>query len=106
MKEYKSEVKFARISTQKARIPADIIRGMNAQESVTVLQYMPKKAAGIMKKVVESALANAEYANEKTDSFIIKEITVDQGPGYKRYKEGGRGSYKPFKRPTSHIKKL
>lgn len=104
MKEYTAKTKFIRSSAQKARIPADIIRGMNAHQAVNILEVMPKKAARQIKKVVESAIANAEYAQEENvDLLTISTITIDQGPGYKRYKEGGRGSYKPFKRPTCHV---
>lgn len=104
MKEYKAQAKFVRLSAQKARIPANIIRGMNAIEAVSVLEYIPKKAAKEIKKVLESAIANAKYASaENIETLIISRITIDEASTYRRFKPGGRGSYKPFKRPTSHI---
>lgn len=104
MNEYKAKAKFVRVSAQKARIPANIIRGMNATEATNVLEYMPKKAAKEIKKVLDSAIANAKYAQAKNlEELLVSKITIDKAAGYRRFKEGGRGSYKPFKRPTSHI---
>ncbi len=96
--------KNVRTSAQKARIPADIIRGMKALEAVEVLRYMPKSAAIHVKKTLDSAIANAKN-NDGLDinTLFVSEIRVNDGQMYKRYKEGSKGSYKPFERRTCHI---
>lgn len=96
------------ISTVKARIPAQVVRKMNAREAVGVLTYMRKGAAPHIKKVIESALANAKNNyNLDPEALYISEIRVDQGPitkfNAKRFKTGSRGGYRPFTRKYCHI---
>ncbi|GIW58800.1 MAG: hypothetical protein KatS3mg086_085 [Candidatus Dojkabacteria bacterium] len=104
MEKVNAKAKFVRVSPQKAKIIADILRGMDALEALEILPFMYKKAAKDFYKLIKSAVANATN-NHGLDAskFKIVEIRVDQGVTLKRYKAGGRGSYKPFKRPTSHL---
>jgi large subunit ribosomal protein L22 len=92
------------ISPQKLRLVLDQVRGMGAEQAMTVLQFMPQKGAVIVRKLVQSAVANAEnnYDLAKEDLYIAR-IFADGGPMLKRFKAGARGRYKPRKRRTSHL---
>jgi large subunit ribosomal protein L22 len=96
--------RFARTSAQKARLVADQIRGMHVEKALELLTYSPKKSAGLIKKVLESAIANAEN-NEGADidELSITKIFVDEGPTMKRIKPRAKGrADRVFKR-SSHI---
>ena len=95
---------FARTSPQKARLVADQIRGLGVEEALAILQYSPKKAGALMKKVLDSAIANAEH-NEGADidELIVAKVFVDEGPTMKRIKTRAIGrADRVFKR-SSHI---
>ena len=95
---------FARTSPQKARLVADQIRGLGVEEALAILQYSPKKAGALMKKVLDSAIANAEN-NEGADidELIVAKVFVDEGPTMKRIKTRAKGrADRVFKR-SSHI---
>lgn len=102
--EAKAIAKNVGVSQKKVMIPANIVRGMNALEAVQVLKYMKKAAALPVKKVVESAIANAvtNYGMSK-ETLVIKEIRIDKGIVFKRFKTAARGNYKPFIRPHCNI---
>jgi large subunit ribosomal protein L22 len=100
----RAEWKYASISPQKLRLVADQVRGMGAEQALAVLQFMPQKGAVIVRKLVESALANAENNFElERENLVIKTIFADGGPMLKRFKAGARGRYKPRLRRTSHL---
>lgn len=96
--------KYIRVSPQKARLVADVVRGMNADQAITTLKFMPKKAAGILKQVIESAVANATQ-NEQVDvdSLFIKKIFIDGGPSLKRIRPRAMGRATGVIKRTSHI---
>ena len=102
--ETKAVAKYLRISPQKARLVADVVRGMNAENAVTTLRFMPKKAARIIRKVLESAVANADQL-EAVDvgTLYIKEIIVDGGPMLKRFSPRAQGRATRILKRTSHI---
>jgi large subunit ribosomal protein L22 len=102
--ETKAVAKYIRISPQKARLIADVIRGMKADTAVTTLRFMPKKAARIIRKVLESAVANADQRDSvDVDSLYVKEITVDGGPMLKRFSPRAQGRATRILKRTSHI---
>jgi len=102
--ETKAVAKYIRISPQKARLVADVIRGMKADTAVTTLRFMPKKAAHIIRKVLESAVANADQRDSvDVDSLYVKEITVDGGPMLKRFSPRAQGRATRILKRTSHI---
>ena len=102
--EIKASAKYLRIGTQKARIVADLIRGCNVNEALNRLAYTPKKAAGLITKLLKSAVANAEQKKViDVDNLYVKKITVDQGPHLKRFRPAARGSSAPHKKRQSHI---
>lgn len=102
--EVRAVSKHVSIGPQKLRLVCDKVRGLNAEQALVVLRFMPQKGARIVYKTVASALANAENNNELSrENLIIKTIYADGGPMLKRYKAGARGRYKPRKRRTSHL---
>jgi large subunit ribosomal protein L22 len=100
----KAKATYLPISAQKARLVCDQVRGMDAEEALVVLQFMPQKGAYYVTKILQSAIANAEenYELNRQDLFISK-IVADEGPRQRRYKAGARGRYKPRVKPSAHI---
>ncbi|AVY93467.1 MULTISPECIES: 50S ribosomal protein L22 [Microvirgula] len=94
----------ARVSAQKARLVADLIRGKSVEQAINILTYTPKKSAGLMKKVLESAIANAEH-NEGADIDTLKVATVyvDKGPSLKRFSARAKGRGNRIEKQTCHI---
>lgn len=99
-----AKLRYARISAQKARLVADLVRGQEVEKALQLLAFTNKKAAGIVKKILESAIANAEH-NEGADidELKVKAITVDEGPTYKRIQARAKGRANRILKRTSHI---
>ena len=97
--------KFHRLSAQKARLVANQVRGMQVEQAVELLSISNKKAAVIIKKVLESAIANAEH-NEGADidELKISEICIDDGPTHRRWRARARGRVNHILKRTSHIR--
>jgi len=96
--------KYIRISPQKARLVADVVRGMNVDQAITTLKFMPKKGAGILRQVIESAVANATQDDQvDVDNLFIKKVTVDGGPSLKRIRPRAMGRATKIIKRTSHI---
>jgi len=106
MKEIKAKLNYYRVAPRKARLVADLVRGKKVDEALAQLMFLSKRSAPAIAKLLRSALSNAKnnykIDAEKTDLYI-KEIKVDEGPSYKRWKPVWRGMAHPFKRRTSHI---
>ena len=80
-----AKLRFVRISPQKSRLVADQIRGVSVEKALNILAFSNKKSAAIIKKVLESAIANAEHNNgADIDELKVSKIAVDQGPTLKR----------------------
>ena len=102
--EVKATTRYARISPMKLRLPISEVKGKNAEQALTLLKFMPLKAAGIMYKTLQSAIANAEHNNEvDVDKLIVKNVLVDQGPSMKRFRPRARGRASRILKRTSHI---
>src|SRR5690625_3942319 len=99
-----AKVRGVRISAQKARLVADQIRGEPVEQALNILTFSPKKAAGIIKKVLESAIANAEH-NDGADieELRIKEIYVDKAQSLKRLTARDKGRSTRNEKQTCHI---
>ena len=94
----------ARISAQKARLVADQIRGLHIERALDVLQFSNKKAAGLIKKVLESAMANAEHNNSlDIDELKVSAIYVDEGRVMKRIKTRAKGRADRILKRSCHI---
>jgi len=99
-----------RVSPQRARLIADLVRGRDVEEALEVLTFTNKKSAGLVKKLLESAVANAEHkaqvANSSVDidDLYIHTITVDKGTSMKRWRPRAMGRATPVEKMTSHIR--
>ena len=102
--EARAVLRTARISPQKARLVADQVRGLSAERAVNLLRFSDKKAAAMIRKVVESAIANAENnQGADIDALKVKTIIVDEGPSLKRFMARAKGRGTRITKRTSHI---
>jgi len=96
----KALLKFVRVSPTKARLVAREVQGMNAELALAALEFMPNKAAGIISKVIASAVANGDYEPEEV---IITSCRVDKAAVMKRWRPRARGTASRIIKPTAHI---
>ena len=97
-------LKGVRLSPQKARLVADMVRGKKVDYALNILNFCPKKGAEIIKRVVESAIANAENNNgADIDELKIKTIYINKGTVLKRIRAQSKGRAAKIINPTSHI---
>ena len=102
--ESKAVARYIRISPQKARLVADVIRGLDVDEAINTLRFMPKKGARILRKVIESAVANASQSDAiDVDTLFVKKIHIDGGPMLKRLRPRAMGRANRILKRTSHI---
>ena len=102
--EGRAVIRYARISSRKAKIVIDLIKGKALDEAYAVLKYTPKAASGILLKLLKSAEANAVNNNDlNRDDLYVAEAYADQGPTLKRIKPRARGSANRIRKRTSHI---
>jgi large subunit ribosomal protein L22 len=93
------------MSPRKVSVVASLVRGRTVADALTILEHVPRRSAMPVKKVIESAKANADHNhNLKPDTLNIVEITVTAGPRLKRYRPAAHGRALPFQRRTSHIR--
>lgn len=99
-----AKLRHARISAQKARLVADQVRGKPVGQALQILAFSPKKAAKLVKKVLESAIANAEHNNgADIDELKVSAIMVDEGFTMKRFRARAKGRGARILKRTSHI---
>lgn len=97
-------LKFVRLSPLKGRLVADLVRGRKVDEALNILKFSNQRAAGIIKKVLDSAIANAENNDgADVDELKIREIFVDEGPTMKRIRPRAKGRADRILKRTSHI---
>ena len=102
--EAKAVARFIRISPQKARLVADAVKGQKVDSALNVLRFLPKKGAKVLRKVMESALANASQNQAiDVDTLYVKNIYVDGGPSLKRTSPRAMGRATRIIKRTSHI---
>ena len=102
--EVKATGKFLRISPQKVRMVADAVKGKPAGVGLNALKFMPHKAAGLVGKILKSAIANADQNSKlNVDSLVIKNIVVNGGPTLKRFSARARGRGTRILKRSSHI---
>lgn len=101
--------KGARISARKARLVADLVRGMFADEALDTLKYQPQRGARMIEKVISSAVGNATNPdnnggrNIKPHELVVTDLRIDGGPMFKRVRPRARGSAHMIKKRSSHI---
>ncbi len=102
--ETKSIVRGVRLSADKGRLVADLIRGKKVDQALSILTFTPRKAAGIVKKALESAIANAEHNDgADIDELKVKAIFVEQGATLKRFRARAKGRGNRISKGTCHI---
>ncbi|GHC55979.1 50S ribosomal protein L22 [Alcaligenes pakistanensis] len=104
MMETTAIIRGVHISAQKARLVADLIRGKSVAHALNTLTFTPKKAAGIIKKALESAIANAEHNDgADIDELKVTSIFVDKGQSLKRFSARAKGRGNRIEKQTCHI---
>ena len=99
-----ARLRYARISPQKCRLVADMVRGKPVGAALQTLEYTPKKAARIVKKVLESAIANAEHNHgADIDELKVSTIEVNEAPTFRRYRARAKGRGARIIKRNSHI---
>jgi large subunit ribosomal protein L22 len=102
--ETKSIVRGVRLSSDKGRLVADLIRGKKVDQALSILTFTPRKAAVIIKKALESAIANAEHNDgADIDELKVKSIYVEQGATLKRFRARAKGRGNRVSKGTCHI---
>ena len=102
--ETKASLRGVRLSADKGRLVADMIRGKKVGQAIEILKFTQKKAAGIIKKVVDSAVANAEHNDgADIDELKITSIYVEQGATLKRFSARAKGRGNSISKPTCHV---
>jgi large subunit ribosomal protein L22 len=102
--EVKAVARFVRLSPRKARLIMDQIRGKQVEEAINLLSFAPQKSAFMIKKLVNSAVSNAEQNTElDVDKLYIKRVFADQGPSLKRFRARALGRASRIRKRTSHL---
>ncbi|MBS1179534.1 MAG: ribosomal protein [Proteobacteria bacterium] len=102
--ETKASVRGVRLSVDKGRLVADMVRGKKVDQALDILSFTPKKAAGIIRKALASAIANAEHNDgADIDELKVKSIYVEQGATLKRSSARAKGRGNSISKPTCHI---
>ena len=97
-------LKYARISSRKVKIVADLIRGKSAEEALAIVKFTPKASSAIIEKLLKSAIANAENNHGmKSNKLYVDQIYANQGPTLRRIRPAAKGSAGRIRKRTSHI---
>ena len=101
---YKAILRNTRISARKARLVVDLVRGKPVSVALDTLRLTNKKAAPLVQKLIQSAMANAtSNATVDVDRLVVSEVFVDEGPTLKRYLPRAQGRATPIRKRSSHI---
>lgn len=109
MAQFTARHKGARISAQKVRLLANMVRGMYADEALDALKYQPQRGARMLEKVIQSAVGNAQDPDQnggtsrRIEELVLTDVRVDGGPMFKRMRPRSRGSAFMIKKRSSHI---
>ena len=104
VKEARATLKFARISSRKVKIVADLIRGKDVDEALAIMKFTPKASSEVLEKLLKSAITNAENNHDmKHENLYVAEIFANQGPTLKRIRPAAKGSAVRIRKRTSHI---
>ncbi len=100
---WKAKHRFARISPRKVRLVVDLIRGRDVDEALNLLKFTPQRAASMVRKILTSAVANADEAEADTDLLYVQTAFVDEAPTMNRWRPKDRGRAFPIRKRNSHI---
>jgi len=102
--EVKASLRNARVSAQKARWVIDMVRGKDVNDAIRILTFAPQKTAVLVKKLIESAVANAEQKKViDVDNLFVKTIMADMGPSLRRFRPRAQGRATPVLKKSCHI---
>ncbi|MGP8106942.1 MAG: 50S ribosomal protein L22 [Desulfobaccales bacterium] len=102
--EITARAKFLRISPRKLRLVAQLLPGKKVGEALSLLQFLPQRGAGLMRKVMVAAVANAEQRSQvDVDTLVVKGVQVDGGPSLKRFQARAMGRVNRILKRSSHI---
>ena len=97
-------LKYARISSRKVKIVADLIKGKDINEALAIVKYTPKASSEVLEKLLKSAIANAENNHHMAhEKLYVADIYANQGPTLKRIRPAEKGSAVRIRKRTSHI---
>ena len=102
--EAKAVLRYARISSRKVKIVADLIRGKQVDEALAIIKFTPKASSEVLEKLLKSAIANAENNHGMNrGNLVVSEIYANQGPILKRIRPAAKGSAVRIRKRTSHV---
>ncbi len=101
--QYRAVHRYARVSPRKARLVADLIRGQHVNAAQDILRFTPKRASGLIGKVLKSAIANANEREADVRRLVVTEARIDAGPYFRRWRPKDRGRAHQILKKTSHI---
>ena len=101
----RASARFSRIAPRKARMIADLVRGRDAAEAIQLLQFTNKSGAPVLKKIIESAVANAQQSGADIDTLFVSKATVDKAPNkfFRRWRPRAMGRATRITKGISHI---
>lgn len=102
--EVRAQARYVRIAPRKVRIVTDLVKGKGTDEAIALLRYTPKRAVGMLSKLLRSAIANAGNNHEMdTSNLYVYQVYVDEGPTLKRFRPRAMGRASRIRKRTSHI---
>lgn len=99
----RAKLRYLRVSARKTRLVVDLVRGKHVEEAINILQFTRRAASEPVRKLIESALTNAEEADANVDQLYVKEIFVDEGPTLRRFRPRAMGRATRINKRTSHV---
>ena len=99
----KAKLRYLRISPRKTRLVVDLIRGKNVEEAISILTFTRRAASEPVRKLIESAMSNAEEQDFDVEALYVKEIQVNEGPTLRRYRPRAMGRATRINKRTSHV---
>jgi len=99
----RAKLRYLRVSARKTRLVADLVRGKNVAEAINILTFTRRAACEPVRKLIESAIANAEAGNADVDQLYVDTLTVDEGPTLRRFRPRAMGRATRINKRTSHV---
>ncbi|MGC6419194.1 MAG: 50S ribosomal protein L22 [Bradymonadia bacterium] len=99
----RAKLRYLRVSARKTRLVADLVRGKGVGEAINILTFTRRAASEPVRKLIESAIANAEAKNADVDRLYVDTITVDEGPTLRRFRPRAMGRATRINKRTSHV---
>lgn len=99
----RAKLRYLRVAPRKARLVVDLVRGKNVGEAINILTFTRRSASEPVRKLIESALANAESKDANIDLLYVSEIFVDEGPTLRRFRPRAMGRATRINKRTSHV---